>query len=459
MQSLGEKFGEHGEKIPKVAAKAASSSAGTGSSNLISASDPSKIVVPKVRQILIAAEQSAETLAAVRGKKEEIQDAITGAVQLAREIEGMHPDLQALNRSRFDEAWSVIKQCLNFPEPYRRAALLAFASSMLVTCRPDRRAVEETLGQLSVRGFLAQTEAKNGEVTPKGAMKVYGQVYFLSVDLAREPEAVAIFGRIQPLVEAAVRASQRNFEEDHRNLLDEAGVQLNSGELEAGKSGRLVLEIPDRRDGEKFYRGGFILVQAGEGKIRPLKAIGGPRAKVAEMVEAGIFLPANQIGNSRLELHGRVDRDRFALMLTLFHFLKDGFAILKKEEEQAAKKAAYNQQVAAEREALAAKATILADQFLNGRVGTAFIDFGRRPFLTKDADGRSVRVSDFFALVKRGRDKKVSVVEAPERLAGFFKGLDEPRDPGGNFNNFGRAGKLLRAVASQLRKEGEIDAE
>jgi hypothetical protein len=184
--------------------------------------------------------------------------------------------------------------------------------------------------------------------------------------------------------------------------------------------------------------------------------------KVADMVEAGVFLSANQIGNDRLELHGRVDETRFKLLLTFFHFLKDGLAVLKKKEEWAAKKAAYNTQVAAEREELSSDESVslsAADLLSTRKAGTAFVDFGHRPFHTPDADGKMVEVWDVFALIKRGRDGKVSVIKASERLAGFFKGLDEPRDPGGNFNNFGRAGKLLRAVASQLRKEGEIDAE
>jgi hypothetical protein len=328
-----------------------------------------------------------------------------------------------------------IAEMLSYNDPWRMPARLAFAEAIVGGCPERRDAITFVLDRLVADGFLK-------EVGRDDAGKyIYGKFYKLANDVRRESRAQASASALEKLVSQAVEAGRTAFEAEEAELVEKAGGanQLTPEEVGAGKAGRAVLYVPDKHVGDRFFKGGVLLVEVADEKVRILEGIGGMRRFASEIAAAGLFLPCGQLVNEKLNFGGKtLPIEVFNRLVGIHDNVRRGMAETAKRLAGEARKTEWRSQTDGERAELASEADLTSDEFFaEGKTGTVFVDFGRKPFESKkrgeDSEFRIEKIWDVIALVERREDGQIRVARCPDRLKTFFGGAQDWANPEENF--------------------------
>lgn len=339
------------------------------------------------------------------------------------------------------ESCQAIATMLSYEEPsYKESALLAYADALVKTCPEFRSAVVAMLDDLCRVGFL--TEVAEGK-----GIRIYGQYYALAEGFSKNSEARAVGESISQLVSRTVAAGKERFEADFAAIKTAVGENpLSIAELKAGKDGRIILETPNHQHRERFFKGGFLLLElSSEGQIRVLDGAGGCQRIARQLAEAGVFIWNTQLDSERLEMKERLPEEVFRNALILHGLIYRGVAEAAKAEAVDQRKAEFKEQVAAERETLKGLATLTpVEFFLFERVGTTVLDpLERAPFkvFSQKPGEKPTLIYDVFALIEREETGRIRVADCPERLNFFFA----------DFRDFVPAGEKFSAIRWPFR--------
>lgn len=409
--------------------------------------------VPKPAELIPAtSDDRQKALDDFRTFKADLASAMAAHVGNIRAIEGMVPDEAVLYQDTLAEAKKAVDDMLAYPDPARKPAIVAYACATVDTCPSNRREVENMLLRLKNIYFLASN--------PKG-IKIYGDSYTVAGDFSKEDGANQVLGKIENLVQRTVDAGREAFQEAVETLRNAVGpTPLSEEDLQGGKEGRCLLDVPDSpgKDG-RFFKGGYLLVESIRGEVRVLDAAGGIHRLASKMAAEKISLPVDQLGHDRIELSRRVDDERFRAMLTLNNWIRLAFAEAEKEIANEKRKAEFREETDQELAGLTAKASISLEEFLSGKVGIAVVDFGHKPFELRlrseggstDKNGKPKLVWRVFCLAERNEAGQIRVVECPPRLATFFSDFMGFQEPGENYNRLGRFGHILRYLTPKTK--------
>ena len=409
-------------------------------------------LVPKVvKGGVITTAQKAADRAEFDSFVEQVNESMSAAVADMWSIREADETTQRLYRARATELDRDVAEMLSYEAPFRLPAQLAYAEALVAGCPARRDAIGWMLEKLVNDGFL--------EIVEGDGVRIYGQNYRLGADVRAEVRAQRVAQSIEALVTKAVELGKVQFEAERVALVTKAGGanQLTSEEVLAGKAGRVLLRVPDKNGNDgRFFKGGYLLAEVVDGKIQVLDTIGGIRKIGSQLAEEGTYLPVSQLTNERLNFGTtRFPVDVFNRLVAIHDMVRRGIVELQREEAEIKKaaeagdrKTAYNTQVAAEREALAAKATATSTEFFPEKaVGVAFVDYGKGTFDVKDREtGKVTSWWNVILLVERREDGQIRIVETPERLKGLFpESAFEWTDPGDKFSGLGYPlGPILR---------------
>jgi len=407
--------------------------------------------VPKVAKAgVITAAQKAADRAEFDSFVDQVNESMSAAVADMWSIREADETTQRLYRARATELDRDVAEMLSYEAPFRLPAQLAYAEALVAGCPTRRDAISWVLDRLVADGFLEVSDA---------GVRIYGENYRLGADVRAEVRAQRGAQSIEALVTKAVELGKVQFEAERVALVTKAGGanQLTSEEVLAGKAGRVLLRVPDKSGSDgRFFKGGYLLVEVIDGKVAVLDAIGGIRKIGSQLAEEGTYLPVSQLVNERLNFGTtRFPPEVFNRLVAIHDMVRRGIVELQREEAEIKKaaeagdrKTAYNTQVAAEREALAAKATATSTEFFPEKaVGVAFVDYGKGTFDVKDREtGKVTSWWNVILLVERREDGQIRIVETPERLKGLFpESAFEWTDPGDKFSGLGYPlGPILR---------------
>jgi hypothetical protein len=432
VKNLGQKERQH-----------AGSAAASGVAKPVPASKKFVFAAPKVPQIgdlLQSPEERQKALADFAEFSRQVREQMPEFVRNIRLIEAMSSEERPIWEDTFRQLNQGVTEMLNYGNSAaRQVSVLAYAASLVATCPEYHYSVEHTIAALFSVGFLT-IESGSG----RGTVRVYSKFYTLTRDF-RSPEAQAVLPAINDLVRRTVEAGRRRFEEKFTNLVAGAGeTPLSITEFKTGKSGRILLEVPDQTlaDG-KFLRGGWLLLESANGQVKVLDSAGFIQRMADDLREAGTFVHASQIGKpSASFLHPEVFK--------LLRWVSVACQAAEDRATREAEQAKWAEQTDAERAELGKGATLTVEEFfLGGKTGTVLYDFGAgRVFdwRTKSATGAEtkVSVSDLIALVERNERGQIRVAACPDRLKEFFAEHGELEVPGDKFYNLGKLGALLR---------------
>lgn len=335
----------------------------------------------------------------------------------------------------------AVSSMLSCDEPYKTPVRLAWADALVRTCPVRRGPVTETIERLTKESFLVVVE--NGD-QKANVVRIYSKNYTLGVELRKNPQAQVVLEALNQLVGRTAEHGREVFQDQLAELQRLVGESsLSPAELRSyigtgsGKDGRIILPVPDKvreRDG-RFFKGGPVLVEVHEGKVRILDGAGTVQRTARQIGESETFLGIGQLANERVNLgSAQPPPEVFNRIVAIHDMVRRGLAAAEEAEVREARKAEQRAQVDAEREELKSKADLTPEEFfLEKRVGTIFFDFGRKPFgrekrengkavLGKDDKPEKELFWDVICLVERRMDGQIRVAECPDRLRSFFGG-------------------------------------
>lgn len=322
---------------------------------------------------------------------------------------------------------------------YRTSARLAWADALVRTCPARRGPVTETLERFVKDGFLVVVE--NGEQKQGVVVRIYSKNYTLGVELRKNPQAQAVLEALNQLAARTAERGKKVFQDRVAELEAQVGEKvLTPAEVRAGEDGRAILPVTDkvRESDGRFFRGGPILVEVHEGKVRVLDGAGAVQFFARQLGESGAFLGIGQLANERIDLGtARVPPEVFNRLVAIHDMVRRGLANAEQAEAWEAHKAEYWAKMDAEREELRSKATLSPEEFFEGKIGIAFVDFGTKPYIVRkkgdDGQIREEKVRGVFCLVERRDDGQIRVSECPDRLKTFFGGCQDWASPAERF--------------------------
>ena len=294
--------------------------------------------VPKINKVeFLVAEQEVISKAVTDARQylADIPDHMAGLVARIRGIRATSPEEQAIRSSEFkvleDE---VIAHLEVEDELLGGAARQAFATAMVSTLPPDKRIVMETIKGNSSRlpGLLGLKvlELAVGDAKNAVTVKVYGETY--KVNGGRDFATKLI----EALSAGATRAAKAAHELFHGQVADlKLQATISVVELLARKSGIFFLLVPDlKEDGGKFLPGGALLAESDGRMIKAFQARGHFHRIMAEIAEAGAFVPIESLSRERLELTKRLSEDAFRRVRILHAVLRRGIAEARAEAQK-----------------------------------------------------------------------------------------------------------------------------
>lgn len=403
--------------------------------------------VPRVGAILPTPEERQAALEEFKQFKADVAASMYDCVQNVRSIEAMSRDEAELYTEELDQSRAAIKEMLSYTGAERLVSVVSYADAKTKTCPKTKGAVETTLFELLSVGFLSEAKNNNSDI------RAYGKKYNLSPEFTKTPESTPIIGEIENLLRETTANSRRVFEESFDALSRLAGSdQISVEELKSGKEGRILLFVPDNEVNNRFYKGGYILVESRSGIVKLVGAVSGPQRTGENVARYHGFVPVSSLDQNRLVLETKVGDEQFKACCILQTWLRLAIGAAEEEADKENRKKAFAVQVEAERQELIPKATISFPEFvLSEKTGLAFVDFGRKPFEIRNGGPRPKLVWEVFAVVERSDKGLVRVAFCPERLNEFFAENLEFRNPGQEFRNLGRLGQILRKKVGEIK--------
>lgn len=420
--------------------------------------------------------QKAQVAEAVEAYGREIVAPMCDVVQEMADFDQLPEDEQEAfsERRKVLDGWLQIQ--FAHPAEYRMCAVRAYVDARIKTIpAPVRRGDLETAIARAVKAvFLVPEE--------KGVYVLYGTHYNLGKeyrgDKASEEVVQNLIGQIKV---AADRTRNRwlgervEVEQKLNEVLD-GNSPITFDEFDAGVEGSLTLpdgflslEVPDKKDGERYFAGGYVIVRVEEAKIRPVHGTGHLARTMSEVADAGTFVWAPQLRSGRIEINPNVSEEgarQIRKLHRVFHRallhgrdLRGRAAVQQAKKEQEAarltRKGEFGNQLRAEREALQAKQTVTSQEFfLEEKPGKTYVRYGKKgPFVQRLRDGKERNWWGVQFLVERDQEGKVKAAEYPERLKELLSGKPETATlPGKNFENLGwPLGSLLRMAKSWVQ--------
>lgn len=402
--------------------------------------------VPKIGDILQDPEERRKALAEFEAFSTEVRAQVPEFVRNLRIIEDMSEQEFGLYGDTYRQLKAGLAEMLSYDNSAARSvATLAYANAMVATCPTERWAVQDLLDDLIKVGFLTITPASG-----RGVVRVYSRNYTPANGFARHnaEEVNVILNGIDDLVRRTVEVGKARFEADLTELKSAVGDNpLTITEFKAGKPGRILIEVPDQKSGEKVFKGGWLLLGSNSKQVHVLGSAGAIQRKAEEMV-GKIFVYSDQIGAERLHLNAQLPHDLFDLVLILWKWVSMTCKVMEEAEALAIARTKAQELASTDRAELAKKATLTSIEFfLERKIGTVVFDFGNKPFVWRVSStetSKTVDVPFVMALVERNNVGQIRIADCPDRLKVFFAEHREFEQPGDKFYGLAKLGALLR---------------
>lgn len=333
-------------------------------------------------------------------------------------------------------------------------AILAFAQNLVATCWTEKLWVIDATRRLTATGFMAQCEEG------KKGVEILGRDYRLCEDFQKVPAAQKALRDLQAIGVTAGQVAREDFESAlaEMNKL-EAECPLSVAELKSGKSGRIVLYLPQKEKEDetgktRHFAGGHLLLESDGTIIRLISVIGSASKFAEELISGGTTVKVSHLGQQPPStLPSQVQK--------LSYWLRDSITHAEEEEAKTADDAKWQAVEAKEVAELTSKATSLisAENFLLRQMsGQLIVRFGSdRTFdqKSKGKDGKEVTIHfhALSALIERRVDGAIRLVACPERLKPLFAGCADFAQPEQNFKGLCTPlGVCLRAEFGRAQK-------
>lgn len=397
----------------------------------------------------VSAESLAEEAKRIQTEVKETSDWIMSALSQVDKIESAAPVVrQAQKWVKYAENLQQgIQRCLGHEDSAcRRASWLALYHHYFSADLRSGREVTALLTNLVERGYLV---ALDGEVGP---LRAYGRAYDFPTDSMMENKERAEAKR------RFIDFTARSWQEQKQRQTELAQNLLSQGEMAwrqllAGEEGKFSCQIPPRQTaGGRWLRGGVLLVEVLNGKIYPLRAVGGFARIIQEVKEEGTYLLVDSLGWENAPKVQTLPAETEAQIRLLWWLLKRGIATEAEREK-----------VDVYRTSLSAKATISATEFLvEGKPGVCMVEF---PGTWQVKDGKKIKgtIPNLFFLVERKKTNDgatIRILEAPPHLAEFLApclGTEFP-EQGPKFDGCGQPLRaVLQAVYGRFAKANHLN--
>lgn len=277
------------------------------------------------------------------GAKQTIDKAVVDARQYLADIPNHMSDL--VNRVRHIQMASLEEQAIRSSELkaledevlahlssgeelLANAARQAYALAMVSTLPLDKRIVMQTIksngnsrlpGLFDLKILIEPVgDVKKNSVT----VKIYNDTYKVN---GNRDFAIKLVSALSAGAARAAKAAHELYHDEVVVLKVQATISI--AELKSRKSGRIFLEVPDlKEEGTRFLPGGSLLAESDGKTVKIIQACGHFRYVMAEMVEAGTFVPIESLGHERVELAKRLPEDAFRRVRILHAVLRRGVA-------------------------------------------------------------------------------------------------------------------------------------
>lgn len=328
-------------------------------------------------------------------------------------------------------------------EMLRSAARWAYAKALVAKAKPNKWGVLAILGgrkfsELPGLVKLGMAVEVMGEPEKnKVSAKIYGATYIFN---GHRDEASALAESLKDLATRSA-ATARRYWDDVVDGIKNQVTQKNSLQLRENVAGRFAITVPDDKSGEKVLLGGILLVESDGKSVKILQAAGHFQRFMEEIRDANTFVSVSSLSEDRLPFIP--DKELFQRVRILHAVLRRGLEEAEKEAAREKRVAEFKVKADTEREALMAKATVSAAEWLfTGASGSAVIYLGRKPWMIADRKTKNeTPYFDVFFLVERDGDGKVRLAEYPERLEPLF---------GSRFSKFVKAGERFEGLKYPL---------
>ncbi len=437
-----------------------------------------------IRPVLSVQDESIrqQALEDLENFKRQIGPYMQDLIKAVRQIERLSEDEQQLAAGDWDALQSAIAETLNASDALaKQLATIAYADAMIQTCPSGRGWVITTLKDLVEKGFLVDSPKPETNVPfrPKtGQILAYSRLYSLAPAFSRNDEAQLVLASISNLVSRAVAAGREYFETQRDKAVASAGApeaQLTLDQLSSPTcpDGLRHLPVPQQKwtgkgdNREHFRREGGIVIRVAHGERGPaivmVAGYGGVEQDAERICEANAFITLTSLRHDRLQLNQKVEPAQYWAITQLHRLVRLGIVEAAGQEKRNSAKAEFNTACHAEREALAAKAVLSADEFLvDEKVGTAVVHWAPGAFEWRnryDRENRQklpdLRVWHLFGLFERDEQGRIRVAECPDRLVEFFAGHRDFEVAGQEYSELGKLGVVLRRAKANLTKAAE----
>lgn len=267
--------------------------------------------------------------------------------------------------------------------------------------------------------------------------KIYGVTYIFN---GRRDEASALAELLKDLATRAATNARKHWGEVTEGIEGQATedpLQL----LREDAAGRFAISVPDDKIDERFLPGGILLVESDGKNVKILQVAGHFQRTMEELRDAGTFVSVSSLSKDRLPFIP--DKELFWRVRILHAVLRRGLAEAEKEAAREKRTADFKAKADAEREALVTKTTVSPLEWLSTDIaGTTLIYLGRKPWVIIDSKTKEETPHfEVFFLVERDTDRKVRILEYPERLKPLF---------GKRFSEFVTAGERFEGLKYPL---------
>lgn len=403
--------------------------------------------IPMIRRVETTAEKREvldKAVAEVRQYIAAIPDHMSDLVARVETINGVSHEERAIRANEFKELESEVLTHLNSEEEIlRSAARWAYAKALVANAKPSRwnvlavlkgRKLSELPGLINL-GIAAEVVGEPEK--NKASAKIYGATYIFN---GRRDEASALAESLKDLATRSA-AIAREYWGGVVDGIEDQATEKNPLQLREDVAGRFAISVPDDKSGEKVLLGGILLVESDGKNVKILQAAGHFQRIMEEIRDAGTFVAVSSLSEDRLPFIP--DKELFWRVRILHAVLRRGLEEAEKEAAREKRAADFKAKADTEREALMAKTTVSAAEWLfNGAPGSAVIYLGRKPWMIADRKTKNeTPYFDVFFLVERDGDGKVRLAEYPERLEPLFRS---------QFSKFVKAGERFEGLKYPL---------
>jgi hypothetical protein len=386
---------------------------------------------------------------------------VSAARKLDTRIEELTPD-QKLTKPSLDKAREEIAKAnksyvTHDDAQVREVASLVYSRAQAETCPATKSAIEDTMAAIVRAGVLRQATAEDQAIVDSGKskpgtwwVKIFWTTYVVVERFRNHQDTQATLDALQRVVRAAQAAKRASDKSELASLRE--GADGTTADLLAGKvRAEGVLRIPDRKVGDIVRHGGYIRWSIDADHYVDIRGVTGAPGfvkNVKTMMEDNTYISAQDVANDKFVPPPSSNGgnwwppEKFNLMVGLHSILRRGVETTKADEESAEK-------VNSERAEFATKADLTIDEFLEGKPGSAILDYSGT-FRIKGTDRHA---NNPYCLITRHEDGSISAT-CPKRFASFFevRGSLDKQQPGDNFRNLHDPLKgMLRVKANQLK--------